>query len=183
MRPTHIAAGGDALSCGDGMVHLDVRCRHLARQRLEVAASSVSRKEFYVVVKGHSPGIYISWQDCEAQVLGFAGARYRGVDTYAAAKALLASNAPVPHRNSTRPSASVDSMSAGVAAAVPGGVQRRVPSRGVGCSTRSWAQLGSVSSRCALMANAATWLAPRRWQALANRPRLAVEGAGDSCIC
>lgn len=36
----------------------------------------MSRK-FYVVWEGLSPGIYSSWEECEAQVRGVAGARYK----------------------------------------------------------------------------------------------------------
>lgn len=35
------------------------------------------RKKFYVVWQGLSPGIYDSWEECQAQVEGFAGARYK----------------------------------------------------------------------------------------------------------
>jgi ribonuclease HI len=33
--------------------------------------------KFYVVWEGLAPGIYTSWEECEAQVKGFAGARYK----------------------------------------------------------------------------------------------------------
>ena len=36
---------------------------------------------FYVVWKGQKPGIYTSWKDCQAQVAGFPGARYRAFDS------------------------------------------------------------------------------------------------------
>ncbi len=35
------------------------------------------KKKFYVVWQGLSPGIYDSWEECQAQVEGFAGARYK----------------------------------------------------------------------------------------------------------
>lgn len=34
-------------------------------------------KKFYVVWKGHRPGIYDSWAECQAQIHGFAGAQYK----------------------------------------------------------------------------------------------------------
>ncbi len=35
------------------------------------------RRKFYVVWEGLSPGIYDSWEECEAQVRGVTGARYK----------------------------------------------------------------------------------------------------------
>ena len=32
----------------------------------------------YVVIKGHTPGIYPSWSECEKQVKGFSGALFKG---------------------------------------------------------------------------------------------------------
>ena len=42
---------------------------------------------FYVVFKGRQPGIYESWRDCERQVVGFKGCKFRGFNTYAEALA------------------------------------------------------------------------------------------------
>lgn len=44
----------------------------------------MSRK-FYVVWKGHSPGIYDSWEECKLQVEGFAGAEYKSFGSQEAA--------------------------------------------------------------------------------------------------
>lgn len=35
------------------------------------------KRKFYVVWAGHSPGIYDSWEECQAQVKGFPDARYK----------------------------------------------------------------------------------------------------------
>ncbi len=35
------------------------------------------RKKYYVVWKGHNPGIYDSWDECKKQVLGVEGAQYK----------------------------------------------------------------------------------------------------------
>lgn len=35
------------------------------------------KRKFYVVWAGLSPGIYDTWEECQAQVEGFAGARYK----------------------------------------------------------------------------------------------------------
>lgn len=126
-EPIH--ASTDALSCGDGLVHLAHTCRKAARARVEAGASMASNKEFYVVSVGRKPGIYISWADCKAQTNGFAGARYRGVDTLDEARQVLAGRASM-QMNRSRPSASYSTMPADVAAAVPGGdapgsIQRR----------------------------------------------------------
>jgi ribonuclease HI len=37
----------------------------------------MAKKKYYVVWKGHNPGIYTSWVECEVQVKGFAGAEYK----------------------------------------------------------------------------------------------------------
>lgn len=39
---------------------------------------SRAARKFYVVWEGRAPGIYDTWEECEAQVQGFPGARYRG---------------------------------------------------------------------------------------------------------
>lgn len=33
--------------------------------------------KFYVVWKGHHPGIYSDWKECEVQILGYEGAQYK----------------------------------------------------------------------------------------------------------
>jgi ribonuclease HI len=35
------------------------------------------QQKFYVVWKGHHPGIYSDWKECEIQILGFEGAQYK----------------------------------------------------------------------------------------------------------
>lgn len=35
-------------------------------------------KKYYAVKKGKTPGVYLSWEDCKAEVDGFAGAVYKG---------------------------------------------------------------------------------------------------------
>src|SRR5689334_11448501 len=43
------------------------------------------KNKYYVVWQGLSPGIYKSWDDCQKQINGFAGAKYKGFKTYEAA--------------------------------------------------------------------------------------------------
>ena len=47
------------------------------------------KKKFYAVKTGRSPGIYLTWADCKAQVDGFADAKYKGFATREEAKAWI----------------------------------------------------------------------------------------------
>lgn len=47
---------------------------------------SKAKNNYYVVWEGRKPGIYASWKDCEAQVKGFQGAKYKGFPTRDAAQ-------------------------------------------------------------------------------------------------
>ncbi len=38
-------------------------------------------KKYYAVKKGLTPGIYMSWSDCQAQINGYSGAIYKGFAT------------------------------------------------------------------------------------------------------
>ena len=38
-------------------------------------------KKYYAVKIGRTPGIYLSWADCKAQVNGYPGAIYKGFET------------------------------------------------------------------------------------------------------
>ena len=40
-----------------------------------------SKKRYYVVLVGRSCGIFQTWEDCEKQVKGYKGARYKGFKT------------------------------------------------------------------------------------------------------
>lgn len=41
----------------------------------------MAKKNFYAVKAGRVPGIYKTWDECSAQVTGFAGAHYRGFNS------------------------------------------------------------------------------------------------------
>lgn len=43
-------------------------------------------KKFYAVKNGRHPGIYKSWDECNREVNGFAGARFHSFDTMTEAK-------------------------------------------------------------------------------------------------
>lgn len=45
------------------------------------------KPRFYVVWKGRKPGIYTTWPEAEAQVKGFAGAKFKAFDSLKAAQA------------------------------------------------------------------------------------------------
>ena len=44
------------------------------------------KAKFYVVWKGKKPGIYESWDDCQAQIKGIKGAQYKAFTTFSDAK-------------------------------------------------------------------------------------------------
>lgn len=44
------------------------------------------KQKYYVVWRGRRPGIYSSWEDCQAQVFGFDGARFKSFDRLADAE-------------------------------------------------------------------------------------------------
>lgn len=47
----------------------------------------MAKKKFYVVWQGVEPGIYESWTECQAQIKGFPGAKYKSFPSKAAAEA------------------------------------------------------------------------------------------------
>ena len=46
----------------------------------------MSKKKFYVVWKGHNPGIYLSWADCKNEINNFKGALYKSFKELGKAK-------------------------------------------------------------------------------------------------
>ena len=55
--------------------------------------------KFYVVWEGRQPGVYASWADCEQQVKGFAGAKFKSFPTRAEAEGAY-SESPRQHISS-----------------------------------------------------------------------------------
>lgn len=45
-----------------------------------------TKRKFYVVWKGRQKGIFSSWEECAAQVVGYPGAEYKAFETLAAAE-------------------------------------------------------------------------------------------------
>ena len=52
------------------------------------------KQKFYVVWKGRQPGIFKSWKECEEQIKGFEGARYKSYESELEAINALASGPP-----------------------------------------------------------------------------------------
>lgn len=50
---------------------------------------TTSKKKYYAVRKGRVPAIYTTWSDCQKQVIGFAGAAFKGFATLAEAEAFM----------------------------------------------------------------------------------------------
>ena len=46
-----------------------------------------TKRKFYVVWEGRAPGVYDSWEECEAQISGYPGARYKSFGSQADAVA------------------------------------------------------------------------------------------------
>jgi len=44
------------------------------------------KEKFYVVWEGHTPGIYTKWNDCQAAVKGYAGAKFKSFESFDLAK-------------------------------------------------------------------------------------------------
>ncbi|CAH0600376.1 unnamed protein product [Chrysodeixis includens] len=51
----------------------------------------ITKMPFYAVAKGRTTGIFMSWPDCETQVKGFPGARYKKFDSVVSAQDFITS--------------------------------------------------------------------------------------------
>lgn len=61
----------------------------------------MAKKKFYAIAAGREPGIYTSWPEAEAQVKGFAGARFKGFTTHAEARAWMENPEKIPAKRHT----------------------------------------------------------------------------------
>lgn len=59
------------------------------------------KRKYYTVWKGFEPGVYKTWKECEAQVKGFAGARYKSFGSREEAEKAYHSDPPLAAGNST----------------------------------------------------------------------------------
>lgn len=50
----------------------------------------MAKKKYYAVKNGKTPGVYLTWDDCKAQVSGFSGAIYKSFPTMEEAKSFVA---------------------------------------------------------------------------------------------
>ncbi|WP_100371762.1 ribonuclease H [Bacillus sp. FJAT-45037] len=62
----------------------------------------MAKKKFYVVWNGRKKGIFTTWAECEAQVKGFTGARFKSFPTEAEAEAAFSSGASTT-KGTTKP--------------------------------------------------------------------------------
>lgn len=62
---------------------------------------SNNKQKYYVVWRGHEPGIYTSWADCQAQVMGYGGALYKSFRTEQEAREAFATP-PTPPVHAAR---------------------------------------------------------------------------------
>jgi len=53
------------------------------------------KPKFYVVWRGREPGVYATWEQCQSQVKGFAGAAFKSFPSFEEAKTAFAGEAPV----------------------------------------------------------------------------------------
>ncbi len=55
------------------------------------------KRKFYVVWEGRAPGVYDSWEECEDQVKGYPGARYKAFGSQSDAVAAFRSSSPADY--------------------------------------------------------------------------------------
>lgn len=67
--------------------------------------------KYYAVQKGVTPGIYTSWEECEAQVNGVTGAVYKSFKSYAEAEAFLGKDGYDPNLKKQAEKAAAESFS------------------------------------------------------------------------
>lgn len=73
-----------------GVVQLNVLLK--SKLILNSAPLRILKMPFYAVAKGRTTGIFMTWPDCEAQVKGFPGARYKKFDSVVSAQDFITAN-------------------------------------------------------------------------------------------
>lgn len=63
-----------------------------SESRIIQQATSIMKKKYYVVWEGNEPGIYDNWTDCQLQIKGYSGARYKSFKTLEAAQEAFGSD-------------------------------------------------------------------------------------------
>lgn len=64
---------------------------------------SKQKPKYYVVWQGREPGIYLTWDECKAQVHGAEGARYKSFPTMEEAEKAFAEGAPAIEHKAKNP--------------------------------------------------------------------------------
>lgn len=62
----------------------------------------MKKNKYYVVWKGHVPGVYDTWEKCERAVKGFGGAKYMSFKTLKEAQEAFAKGCGVPRRSADK---------------------------------------------------------------------------------
>lgn len=88
--------------------------------------------KYYVVWRGHEPGVYSSWSECQAQVKGFEGAMYKSFATLAQAEA-AASESPWQHIGQ-KAASSTSTRGASTASAIPPHIEHEALAVDAACS-------------------------------------------------
>ena len=69
--------------------------------------------KYYVVWKGHHPGIYSDWKECEIQILGFEGAQYKSFPDRESAIEAYRLGASAFYKSTAKPTAKTASSGKG----------------------------------------------------------------------
>lgn len=69
--------------------------------------------KYYVVWKGHHPGIYSDWKECEIQILGFEGAQYKSFPDRESAIEAYRLGASAFYKSTAKPAAKTASSGKG----------------------------------------------------------------------
>ena len=80
--------------------------RRVKRSGME---NEMAKKKYYAVKAGKTPGIYLTWDECKAQVDGFSGAIYKSFPTRAEAEAFAGVSADVSTETGEKGSTKVES--------------------------------------------------------------------------
>lgn len=63
-------------------------------------ANKPKKPKFYVVWLGHKPGVYKTWSECQSQINGFSGAKYKSFPTLSAAEKAFTDDPDAHYGNS-----------------------------------------------------------------------------------
>ncbi|KUI56416.1 Ribonuclease H [Cytospora mali] len=104
---------------------------------------------WYAVQKGRKPGVYRTWEECEAQVKGFISARFKGFNTREGAEGYVRGAIDVPGGS-------------GLRATALGGVSSSAPARSINGSSTMAAPSSSASASASSSPRPASSVPPKR---------------------